>query len=138
MNAAVLDASLALSWLMPGEEAQLLPGDIFSEGDSVWAPSLWPLEVCNTLAMRSGKDATFLPAALLELQSWDVQIDPETAARAPGDILSLARQHRLTVYDAAYLELALRRGAALASLDADLRRAAKTLGVQTLPAKLET
>ena len=65
-----------------------------------------------------------------------VTIDPETSDRASAETLALARQHALSVYDAAYLELSLRRGASLASLDGPLRLVAKQLAVPVLPKKL--
>jgi len=63
-------------------------------------------------------------------------VDPETNEHASGATLSLAREHGLSVYDAAYLELALRRGATLATFDGPLRDVAKKLGVPLLPKKL--
>jgi predicted nucleic acid-binding protein len=67
------------------------------------------------------------------LAALPIELDQETQDRAWREIVTLARTERLTVYDAAYLELALRKGLALASLDKALIRAAKRLGVSTLP-----
>ena len=63
------------------------------------------------------------------LQSLPISVDDETALRAWPDTLSLARLHELTVYDAAYLELAVRLGLPLASLDTQLKEAAAAAGV---------
>lgn len=60
-------------------------------------------------------------------------VDPETNDHASTETLSLARQHGLSIYDAAYLELALRLGAPLATLDTELRATAKALGLHVLP-----
>ena len=65
-----------------------------------------------------------------------VLVDPETSEHASAETLALARQHTLSVYDAAYLELALRRGATLATLDGPLRAVAQKIGVPLLPEKL--
>jgi predicted nucleic acid-binding protein len=68
------------------------------------------------------------------LQRLAVAIDPESSERAFRELLDLARSERLTVYDAAYLELALRLGLPLASKDHKLRRAAARLGLAVLGA----
>jgi predicted nucleic acid-binding protein len=59
--------------------------------------------------------------------------DEETARRSGSDTIALARQYGLTIYDAAYLELAMRRGASLATTDRDLTKAAKAAGVSLFP-----
>jgi predicted nucleic acid-binding protein len=61
-----------------------------------------------------------------------ITTDDETNRRCPGESLALAREHGLTVYDAAYLELALRRRAGLATLDRALARAARSAGVHVI------
>jgi predicted nucleic acid-binding protein len=66
-----------------------------------------------------------------------IETDPESPARKRRDVWSLARQHRLTVYDAAYLELSIRTGLPLATRDADLAGAAESCGVPVLPKKLK-
>jgi len=107
--------------------------------ENIWAPSHWRLEVCNALWMaerRKRLDATGVAQAVALFMQLPVLVDPETSDRAGSETLALARQHTLSVYDAAYLELALRRGASLALLDAALRAVAKGLGVPILPKKL--
>lgn len=99
------------------------------------APVIWRLEVANGLAMirRRGRmteeDAT---RALSHLSLMPIEPDPETWSRAWSDTLALAEGHRLTVYDAAYLELALRRRLPLATLDKELREAAGACGVEVV------
>jgi len=85
---------------------------------------------------RKRLDATGVAQAVALFMQLPVLVDPETSDRAGSETLALARQHTLSVYDAAYLELALRRGASLASLDAALRAVVKGLGVPILPKKL--
>jgi len=93
---------------------------------------VWPLEVAN--ALRAGERRKRITEAqvtqfLALLQSLLITVDDETALRAWQDTLHLARLHGLTVYAAAYLELAIRLGLPLASLDDQLKTAATAAGV---------
>ena len=133
----VLDASVALLWLVPGThpagvdyaEATLVA---LKDAQAV-VPSLWALEVANVVAKLEAKtivteaDSKRYIALLGQLH---IVTDPATATHALGDTLHLARRYRLSAYDAAYLELALRTGLPLATLDAGLAKAAATAGVQ--------
>ena len=134
----VLDASLALSWLLPDEANPdaLAVRTKLLKAESVWVPAHWHLEVANALCMaerRKRLNATGVAQAVSLFTQLPVTVDLETSDRASGETLSLARQHTLSVYDAAYLELALRRGATLATLDGPLRLVAKKLAVSVLP-----
>ena len=94
--------------------------------------ALWRLEVANVLEMnvrRGCHDAAFRDAALADLATLPISIDPETDRQAWGATVRLAARHRLTTYDAAYVELAQRRGLPLATLDKELRGAATAEGV---------
>ena len=96
------------------------------------APGHWPLEVANALLMavrRRRVDPRFCTAALRDLATLPIALDAETSARVWHDTLRLAEGHHLTVYDAAYLELAQRRKLPLATLDSALSAAAGALGV---------
>jgi predicted nucleic acid-binding protein len=98
-------------------------------------PSLWHLEVANVLEMsvrRKRHDARFRDATLADLAQLPIQVDAETHRRAWDTTLQLAVRHRLTLYDAAYLELALRSDLPLATLDEDLRKAATVERVNLL------
>ena len=95
-------------------------------------PSLWHLEVANSLLIgerrkRSSEADTI--NWLRFLASLPIVIDEETASRAWSAVLVLARSHNLSAYDASYLELAMRRGLSLATLDEKLKGAAKTIGI---------
>ena len=133
MAGLVLDSSIALSWCLPDEalpDADEVQRTVATQGAVVAAH--WPLEVANALlmAVRRGRiDGDFRDASLRDLAGLPIALDPETSSRAWRDTLRLAETHRLTAYDAAYLELAHRRGLPLATLDADLRAAARALGV---------
>jgi predicted nucleic acid-binding protein len=92
-----------------------------------WVPQLWRLEVANVLEMgvrRGRTDAAFRDATVADLELLPIQIDPDTEKYAWRATMRLAASHRLTLYDAAYLELAMRRGLPLATLDRELRAAA--------------
>jgi predicted nucleic acid-binding protein len=98
-------------------------------------PSLWRLEIANVLELnvrRGRQGAAFRDATLEDLAELPIVIDAETDQHAWTATLSLAIDRRLTVYDAAYLELAKRRGLPLATLDDELRRAARAEGVHLL------
>ena len=128
MTILVLDASVALAAILPepnSSEALAILARVIDDGAVV--PTLWCLEVGNTLlvAERRGSIAVGDHKALLRrLGALPIVADLETSARAWRESIELAQRHRLTLYDAAYLELSLRRGLPLATFDAALRRAA--------------
>lgn len=100
-----------------------------------WVPSLWRLEVANALEMdvrRGRHPPEFRDGALADLALFSIQVDPQTDLHAWGPTLRLAEKHRLTVYDSAYLELALRRRLPLATLDRELRKAAEREEIELL------
>jgi len=129
----VLDASIAVCWAFEDEDHPIAALALERmRTDEALVPSLWWFEVRNTLIVneRRGRLAEADTAAFLRaLSRLGVMVDrsPEEAA-----VLALARRHRLTVYDASYLELSLREGLALATLDADLARAARAERVSLL------
>ena len=91
------------------------------------------LEASNVIARAEAKgllSEARSQAFLVLLQRLNIATDPATAAHALGDTLHLARRYKLSAYDAAYLELALRTGLPLATLDADLEKAAQAAGVE--------
>ena len=98
-------------------------------------PALWRLEVANSLTVavrRNRIDAEFRRAALTDLALLDLTTDQHTDSRAWAETLQLADRYRLTLYDAAYLELAQRRKLPLATLDQELLIAAQATGTKTL------
>ncbi|MGK7863626.1 type II toxin-antitoxin system VapC family toxin [Falsiroseomonas sp. E2-1-a4] len=105
--------------------------------NGVVVPAIWPLEVANILRQgeRRGRIAVGdLSEACRRVLLLPVEVEPMTPAGALGPVLALAARHGLTAYDAAYLELAQRRGLPLATRDAALIRAAPLEGVAVLPA----
>jgi predicted nucleic acid-binding protein len=100
-----------------------------------WVPSVWRLEVANALEMdvrRGRHPAEFRDGAFPDLALLPIRVDSETDLRAWGATAHLAAEHRLTLYDAAYLELAIRRKIPLATLDRQLRHAAANERVELL------
>ena len=132
----VLDSSVTLSWFFEDERtpatASILER-VVEQGAVV--PAIWRLEVANALqsGLRRGRvDAAFRDATLSDLGQLDIVSDPDTDSHAWAETLQLADRFRLTLYDAAYMELAQRRHLPLATLDRELRMAAKALGTVLL------
>jgi predicted nucleic acid-binding protein len=124
----VVDASIVLDWALEEHQPTADAARERLRTDAALSPSLLWFEVRNGLltAERNGRsNADHSASFLRELARLPVTIEP--LADAP-DVMSLARRHRLTVYDAAYLELAQRRGVPLATLDSDLTGAAAAEG----------
>jgi predicted nucleic acid-binding protein len=133
----VLDASVALAWAFEDEGGDYAVGVLEElRGSEAVAASLWPLEVTNGLltAERRGRiEARDTRRFLHLLLSLPVVVDPVARRRAFEGVHGLARTHGLTSYDAAYLELAVRYGLAIATLDEPLRAAARAEGLPLFP-----
>jgi len=134
--AFVLDSSVALAWFLPGEQSSQTEAllDQVTEAGAL-APGLWPLEVANIILVAERKNRITLAQrvrALTALAKLPIRIDTETAGRAWSSTFDLALAHGLTVYDASYLDLSLRSGLPLATLDLALGRAATACGVTVL------
>ena len=128
----VLDNSVVMRWLLrDGSEERLAYASkvlemlALQDGEAV-VPGIWALEAANVIVKAQAKAlvtearATAFIGLLCDMR---MRVDPRTAERALGETLQLARRFKLSSYDAAYLELALREGLPLATLDADLREA---------------
>lgn len=136
----VIDSSGALSWCFDDERtaATVAVLDDIAQAGAI-APSLWPLEVCNALLMaerRKRVTARRRHQLIGLLRDLPIALDDETPAQAWTRAGRLAEERRLTLHDAAYLELAERRRLPLATLDVPLRAAAKTsrIGLRGLAA----
>jgi predicted nucleic acid-binding protein len=132
----VLDSSVALAWVYREERNDAISA-VFEQVTEAgaWVPSLWRLEVANVLEMgvRRGRIvASYRDEMLADLELLPIRSDSETERHAWQSTLRLAVRHRLTVYDAAYLELAMRRRLPLASLDRELRTAAQAENITLL------
>ena len=131
--AFVVDASIALAWCFE-DEASPMADRVLNrlEDEEGVAPSIWPLEVANGLrsAERRGRiDEQEVPGVVRFLTTLPIEVVPNSLDQALGPVLSLARAAGLSTYDAAYLDLALRRGLPLATADEYLAQAAQACGV---------
>lgn len=135
----VLDASVTLSWLLADGRAQdqryaLGVLEAMKSADTAAAvPVTWGLEVGNVIAKAEARGliSEAQSGAFLEMLS-GIHINPDGATfqRSFGDILQLARRYHLSSYDASYLELSLRSGLPVATLDLDLQKAARKAGAK--------
>ncbi len=136
MAALVLDASVVLAVVFQ-EANRAHAVEILAQAVEHGAvvPCIWHVEVGNALLVaerRKRLSPQERTAALRGLSRLSITVDPGTAYRAWGEVLTLAEQHRLTLYDATYLELSLRSGLPLASFDSALRKAARSASVSVL------
>lgn len=133
----VLDCSVALAWLLPDESNEAVDGLIDQlASDVAYVPSIWSLEVTNALlvAERRGRISGVEAEALAgSLQALPIEVDAGAGLPDLTESILLARKLGLTTYDAAYVELAKRRGLPLATLDKRLRAAASEAAVALLP-----
>lgn len=133
----VVDASIGIAWVHPAQATSASQAllEALCDGAMVQAPALWPLETANALLVlvRRGKlTEEERGAALAALARLSVVFDHEMASLAFTRLSALAVRHRLSIYDAAYLELALRKKLPLACKDGPLRTAAKRCRVKLL------
>ncbi len=129
----VLDCSATIPWLFVSEVTPKTDAllDDLANGAIGWVPSLWHLEVANVLlgAKKKGRiDQYGIEQFFGLLKNFDLAVDGETVGQSWTKTVGLAELYGITVYDAAYLELALRRGLPLATLDTDLRSALTKAG----------
>jgi predicted nucleic acid-binding protein len=134
--ALVIDSSLTLAWIYLDE---LTPTTLrLSQSVSktgAWVPSIWRLEIANSLSFsvrRRRIDRAFRDQAVEDLSRLAISVDTATDEFAWTTTLALSDRFGLTMYDACYLELAQRRSLPLATLDKDLRKAAKAFDIPLL------
>ena len=137
MNTLVIDASATLGFLLKDEQADtcLKALKTMEQGANTYVPTHWWLETANGLLMaerRKRASQVDVTEALQLLRALPIETDDETAQRSGGETMALARQYALTSYDAAYLELAIRRKARLVTTDRALAAAAADVGVLIL------
>lgn len=133
MSGFVLDCSVTMSWCFEDEADDYSPAILQKLDESVAVvPWIWTLEVANALLtaerrgrMREAETLRFLSV----LQGLEIMVDAECPGEVMDEVIALGRCHGLTAYDAAYLELAMRNGFSLATLDDKLKAAARAVGV---------
>jgi len=136
-NAFVVDSSVAISWVVDSQSTggAIALLDEALAGSPVVVPVLWAFEVANSLLALWRRRV--IQEQQYERARWDLAhleslVDEEGPRVALEKTSTIAREHSLSVYDAVYLELALRKGLPLATRDAALNKAAKRAGVRTL------
>ena len=133
-GAFVADASVAIAWVHPAQATTQTAAmlEAIDEGTTLEVPALWPLEVANALTVlvrRRKLTEAERQTALGWLRGLRLRFDHEMAALAFSRLAELAVAYQLSVYDAAYLELAQRRQLVLGCKDGPLRKAARAAGV---------
>lgn len=134
----VLDNSVAMRWCFDGTQhpyAEAILDRLESGSDTAAVPVLWLYEASAVLARAQNRgtlDGAKAEEFIAALRALNITPDDESADRVFSDVHRLAVTYRLTSYDAAYLELAIRRRLPVASLDDDLLRACRAAGVQLL------
>ena len=138
MNRFVLDNSVVMAWYFEDEANDYTAEILQSLAESeALVPTIWPLEVANVLLVgeRKGRSTEARTSRFIALlDALPIRVDAATSQLALSGILTLAREQRLSAYDAAYLDLAMREGVSLATQDKALRRAAAACGVELLAA----
>ena len=131
--ACVLDASVAVSWCLKDENDRYAIGVLEQLHDhAVTAPAIWPLEVGNSLLVaerRARMTSEDLAQALGFLLRLPVECEHQDPGHCFSVVLPIAHEHGLSAYDASYLELAMREGLPLATMDTHLAHAARKCGV---------
>jgi predicted nucleic acid-binding protein len=132
----VIDASVTLAWCFPDEatpHADALRGRVTVVGAVV--PPHWRIEIENTVRVAERRHrigAEHVMDFVRFIRAQIIEVDDRPLQTTFGDLMPLARQHSLSVYDAAYVELASRRGLPLATLDANMQRAAQEMGIDLI------
>jgi predicted nucleic acid-binding protein len=133
----IVDASVGFAWVCQGQatpETDHLLNEV-AAGGTVVVPALWLLEMSNVLLMAQRRHRLTggqRKAAMEKLTAMQLTVDEEGTRHAFGKTSELAENYGLTIYDATYLELALRRSLPLASRDEALRNAARQCGLKSL------
>ena len=129
----VIDSSIALAWFLPDEGSPLADTVLVEVSENgAFVPSLFPVEFGNGLVMavrRKRIDHDYRRRTFERIAELDLAEDREGREQVWTDTVELADMHGLTLYDATYLELALRTGLPLATLDKRLGKAALDIGI---------
>jgi predicted nucleic acid-binding protein len=135
LDGIVIDASVALAWCFPDEASEYADAVLVSlENQTVLVPAIWSVEIANALLVGERRKRIRQPEVrrFVELlKGLSVVEDGQPFADTVNSVLPLAREHDLSAYDAAYLDVAVRHGAPLATLDAALQKAARAAGIKT-------
>lgn len=138
MNGIVIDASVALAWCFPDEANSYADSVLLAlENEPVIVPAIWAVEVTNALLVGERRKRIRQPEVrrFIDLvKNLRVIEDGQAYANTLSNILPLGREHNLSAYDAAYLDVAVRRELPLATLDSALQRACTAAGIKAYKA----
>ena len=134
MSRFVVDASVALCWYFEDQTAAYTEAifECLARGDQALVPSVWPLEMVNALVVawrQKSITSAQLENFITDLKDLPVEVDSQGSERIYSSVFRMSCQYQLSSYDAAYLDLALFQGLPLATLDKNLRAAARRLKV---------
>lgn len=132
----VIESSIVMAWCFQ-DKATLATNRLLERmvTEAAAVPAWWSLEITDMLALAERKKritAAQIAQFIALIESFDLEVDDQAPGRAFAQLLPLCRSHELSSYDAAYLDLAMRLQLPLATLDDDLRAAAKALGIEVL------
>jgi predicted nucleic acid-binding protein len=134
VNGIVIDASVALAWCFPDEASDYADGVLLTlEARTVLVPAIWPVEITNALLVGERRKRIRQPEVrrFVELlKGLSILEDVQPFADTVSNVLPLAREYDLSAYDAAYLDVAVRHGAPLATLDGALQKAGRAAGIK--------
>lgn len=135
MKGIVIDASVALAWCFSDEASDYADSVLLSvENHTVIVPAIWAVEITNALLVGERRKRIRRPEVqrFVELlKGLNIVEDAQSVVDAVSNIFPLAQDYRLSAYDAAYLDVAVRRDIPLATLDGDLQKAALAAGIKT-------
>lgn len=134
MKGVVVDASVALAWCFPDEASNYADGVLVAlEGHAILVPAVWGLEIANAVLTGERRKRLRQPEIrrfTTLLDSLSLVQDAQSVSEHVSNVLPLAREYNLSAYDAAYLELSIRHGTPLATLDGKLQKAAQKAGIE--------
>jgi predicted nucleic acid-binding protein len=133
-NGIVIDASVALAWCFPDEASEYADGVLVGlDGRTAMVPAIWSLEITNALLVGERRKRIRQPEVrrFVELlKGLSILEDGQPFAETVSNVLPLAREYDLSAYDAAYLDVAVRHEAPLATLDKALQKAGRAAGLK--------
>jgi len=134
LKGIVIDASVALAWCFPDETSEYADSVLLAlENQVAVIPAIWPVEVTNALVVGERRHRLRLPdiTRFVELlKALNIVQDAQQITETLSHVFPLAQRYKLSAYDAAYLDVAVRRQLPLATLDAGLRNASRSAGIE--------
>jgi predicted nucleic acid-binding protein len=134
LTGIVIDASVTLAWCFPDEASEYADGVLVAlEGHAILVPALWSIEITNAVLVaerRKRVKQSEMRRFVELLDGLTVIMDSQSVTESVSNILPIAREYGLSAYDAAYLDVAIRHGVPLATLDSALQKAGRKAGIE--------